>query len=181
MYVKILHPAIYSNIPVTRITLTNWKKSHAPKSATAINTLMARAFAYFLQIIGEPYSPAALFIQQAAYLRPCEVLALKRQQSRLPGNVALRGSPPWAAAVVITNAKTAKKFKPQLAIINDETAIQVLEILMETTKNLKDDVSLFANLTYAAYSRHLHTAAKYFGLGKVNLTPHVARLGKAVE
>lgn len=178
---KIMHPKVYTNLPVTRITLNNWKKSHVPKSATAINTLMARGFASFLHRISEHYAAAALIVQQAACLRPCEVLGLKQRHVRLPGSIALRGAGPRVAALVITNGKTAKNGKPQMAIINDETAIQVLEILIESAKHLSNNAGLFANITYAAYSRHLHTAANYYGFGTVNVTPHGARLGKAVE
>lgn len=50
---KIMHPKVYKNIPVTRLTLSNWKKYHVPKSATEINKLMARGSASFLNRIGE--------------------------------------------------------------------------------------------------------------------------------
>lgn len=88
---------------------------------------------------------------------------------------------PLVADLVIANGKTAKNGKPRLAIISDEIATQVFEILMETTMNLGHDTGIFANITYTAYSSHLLTAANYYGFGKVNVTPHGTRLGKEVE
>lgn len=85
------------------------------------------------------------------------------------------------AGLVINNGKNAKKGKPQVAIIEDIVAVETLEILMHTTRKMPKTTNLFANITYGNYNKQIQTAAQFFGLKDVKVTPHGARLGKAVE
>lgn len=85
------------------------------------------------------------------------------------------------AAVVIRNAKTVKKGKTQVAIIENELAVKTLEILMNSIRNLPKTANIFANIAYSHYSKELQLAAQYFDLDHIRITPHGARLGRAVE
>lgn len=179
--IRILHPKIYANLLITKMTLNQWKQTHSPQSATAINSLMAQGLASFLGRIGEQYAAAALIIQQAAFLRPCEVLNVTKADFRLPESIVLEGTPQRVASVVIRNAKTAKKGKPQVAIIDNEIVVKTLEILMDYIKNLPKTENIFANIIYSHYSKQLQLAARYFDLDHIMVTPHGARLGRAFE
>lgn len=46
--IDILHPGIFVNIHMAKLTLKQWKMTHKPQSATAINSIMAQAFASYL-------------------------------------------------------------------------------------------------------------------------------------
>lgn len=178
---KIMNPRVFVSIPLTKVTIKNWKKSHNPQSATAINSLMARAFAAFLQRMGEPFAAAALIIQQAALLRPCEVLALTSEDIRLPGDFVLEGAGEREAGLIITNGKTAKHDKPQLAMVKDDIEVKVLEIVVHAAKDKPASKSIFGELTYAQYSKCIQQAAQFYGLKDFKVTPHGACLGGAVE
>lgn len=122
-------------------------ETHKPQSETAIKSIMEQRFAQFLGRKGEQYAAAALIIQQAAFIRPCEVLKLTRGEVRLPGSIVLEGAQSRVAAVVIKNAKTAKKGKPQVAMIENEIAVKTLEILMDANRNHPKTANIFANIS----------------------------------
>lgn len=179
--IKNLHPRIFVGIPHAKITLKNWKKKHVPKSAMAINSLLAHAFARYWNRMGQPYAAATLVIQQAGLLRPCKVLGLTRADIRLSGSIVMNGAGARVAGLMINNGKTSKNGKPQLAIIEEPTAVKILEILMMAKQHHSDDSSIFDNISYIFLSKQLQLAAQFFGLSDVKVTPHGPRLGGAVE
>lgn len=60
---RIIHPNVYTHLPLTKQSLNNWKHCNSPQSATAINSTMARAFASYLNWSVEPYGVEAIIIQ----------------------------------------------------------------------------------------------------------------------
>lgn len=106
---------------------------------------------------------------------------MKRDDIHLPGDIVLTGAISRVAGLVINNGKTAKNDKPQVAIIEDEIAVQVLEILMNSTRNIPKTTKLFDGLSYAKYSNQLKATATFIGLQDVKVTPHGTSLGRAVE
>lgn len=110
---------------------------------------MARGFADYLHRMAQQFAASALIVQQVAMLRPCKVLDLTRDDIRLPGDIVLTGTSGRVAGLVITNGKTAKNGKPQVAIVEDKVAVEVLEILMFTSRKMPKSTNLFAQLTYA--------------------------------
>lgn len=52
---------------------------------------------------------------------------------------------------------------------------------MHSAKKMPKTTNLFEILTYANYSKQLQATAQFFGLQDVKVTPHGARIGKAVE
>lgn len=106
--IKILFPLVYVSIPNAKAMFKNWKATTNPESATAINFAMARVFEDYMHRMAQPFAVAALLILQAGMLRPCEVLELKREDIRLPGDIVLTGADTSVAGLVINSGKTAK-------------------------------------------------------------------------
>lgn len=52
---------------------------------------------------------------------------------------------------------------------------------MESSKDLPGNASIFANITYCTYRKHMHTSSECFGFGRVNVKSHWEGLGKSVE
>lgn len=124
--IKILFPLVYVSIQNAKTTIKNWKKTTNPKPTKSIKSSMARRFTAYLHRMAQPFAAAALIVQQAAMLRPCEVIDLTRNDIRLAGDIELTGARSRVAGLVITNVKTAKKGNPQVAIIKDAVAVEVL-------------------------------------------------------
>lgn len=177
--IRIEHPKIYRHLPLTK--LKNWKHGHTPKSATAINSTMARAFSSYLNRPGDPYAAAAIVIKQVSFFRPCEVLSLDRDNILLPGHLSIEGGKKRVIELVINNGKTAKKVKPQLAFVEHPTTVKLLEVLMAGNTNHPKIANLFENTSYTHYNKQIQLAARYYGLHKGRLTPHGERIGKEVD
>lgn len=178
--IRIIHPKIHSHLPLTKDTLNNWKHDHAPQSATAINSVMTRVFASYLSRSGELYAAAAIVIQQARFLRPIEMLNLKRGDVKLPVHLSLDRVKKKVIGLVINNGKQSRRGSLNLHSY-DEVAVKLIEVLMSVNTSHPKTANLLDNTSYAHYNKMIQNAARYYCLKGGCITPRGARLGKAVE
>lgn len=114
-------------------------------------------------------------------MRPCEVLNLVREDAKLPGHLIIEGVKKRVIGLVINNSKTAKKGKPQLALVENPVAVQLIEVSMHTNSKHPKLADLFENANYLTYNKLIQQAVRYYGIHNNRMTPHGARLGKSVE
>lgn len=100
---------------------------------------------------------------------------------KIPGHMSLEGVKQQAVGLLISNSKTAKKGKPQLAFVEDPVAMKLLEVIMTSNYKHPRTANLFENTNYVSYKKQIQLAARYYGLQKNRITPHGSRLGKEVE
>lgn len=179
--VKIMHAKLYVDLPMAKDTLSIWGQHISSLPAPVINSPIARAFASFLHRSGEPYAAATLVVQQAAWLRASEVFKLTANDIRLPGDAVLNGAGERVAGLVINNGKTPSYDKPKLVIVEDPTAVKVLEIFMYMNSGLPREASIPARISYSHYFEKFQMTEKYYGLETLYITPHGADISKPVE
>lgn len=151
--------------------LVAWRRLHPPSSHRPLPRRLLDIIALTVALRGERYASLAMLIAFEGYLRVSEVLALRREDVLLPGD--MRGSR-TACGIRILQAKTGRH---QFARVVDRTTVLYLRWLVDNTA---PGARLFPGLYAVKLNRLLSWSARVLGVPPV-FTMHSLRHGRASE
>ena len=172
-------PGVGGTLPYTRATLKGWNRYLPAVHKTPMVFIFVVACARNLVQFGFPRLAAGLLVQFAGFLRPGELIALRREDVTLPELVRAAGiaREPFALLALGTAARGTKVNRRQVAKVRHPWAIDALRWLHRSTRAKQTLVQA----TYAEYRRALDMAASRAGFKELRFLPHCPRAGAATQ
>ena len=170
-----LHMAEKEQLPFAKQALKGWKSRFPPTSRAGVDLqlwdLVALQCARKMQF----ETAAAILIQGDTYLRPCELLALKKTNILQPQ--AVRRPEVWG--VIIAPFEDGEPTKAgefdDVVLFNTQQRLDTSAVVKSVFSANRGHAQLFPHLTYKKYCEQISQAAASLGLSALHLTPHILR------
>jgi len=170
-------PGLTSLFSATRAALKGWAKNLTPKQATPISKRLLIGMAGRQIQAGNRMLAALFCVAWSGLMRGSEVVALKRWNIALPGDVRLERAPVGTYGILVEYAKTGRN---QLVMLRDFECIQALLGYIETSGHNAED-RLFP-ISFSGLLKSIRTTVGSLGIqGEMHFTTHSFRHGGAVD
>ena len=170
-----LHMPERDQLPFAKQALKGWKSRFPGHSRSGVDLTIWDLVALQCLRMGFIYSAAAILIQGDAYLRPCEILGMRRECVIVPR--ALQSGCTWG--VVISPQEEGIPTKAgsfdDCILFDSQGRSDVNLIVKALYLRSKGQEMLFHRLSYRAYCNQLTAASEQLGLTHLHLSPHVLR------
>ena len=162
-------------LPFAKQAMKGWRARFPAKSRTGVDLRLWDLVALHCFRLGFIDSAAAILIQGDSYLRPNEVLSIRRDCVVPPSSSTL--SEIWGVVICpFEEGVPTKSGEFDDTILFDTKERMDVNVIMKCLyRASRGHDYLFENLSYKDYVSHVKKASEHAGLGHLKLTPHVVR------
>lgn len=173
----LMYPCAKNSLALSRRSLKGWHDLVPSQSAVPLAKEFLLAFVRYLRSKDEIVCSVALALAWAGYLRGAEVLAIKRRDLALSGDIRVSQYEKPIAGINVLDAKTGPfQFDP----IRDRDVLILLQAYLRSRSFPLSNIIL-ESLAYRGYLQIFRLSAATFEMQSFEFTTDLGRIGGALH